>query len=314
MMTQQDKVLVVMGGISAEREVSLATGKACIEALDTLGLAYGCYDFTGNVSELIATLGSGYTVMLNALHGTYGEDGRIQAIGDLMQIPYSHSGVLASALAMNKAASLQIFQANGLPIAESVCLDHAAIGECTDWPLPLPLVVKPIAEGSSIGVIIYRDGEDFAEHQAAILKEAERGALLFEEYIPGQELTVSVIDDARAIQALGVTELFTGEDFYDYTAKYSTVSGATHVCPAEIPTALRDELMQAACTAHKILSLCGVSRSDFRHDPAQNRWVILETNTQPGMTQTSLLPEQAAQFGWSFPELIQKILIAARYD
>ncbi len=313
-MTQLGKILVVMGGVSAEREVSLATGEACIQALDQLGLAYGSYDFTGNLPDFIATLDSGYTVMLNALHGTYGEDGRIQAIGDLMHIPYSHSGVLASALAMNKAVSLKIFQASGLSIADSVCLDHGAIGECTDWPLPLPLVVKPVAEGSSIGVLIYRDGEAFAEHQAAILKEAERGALLFEEYIAGQELTVSVIDDGDHVQALGVTELFTGETFYDYTAKYSTVSGASHVCPAEIPTTLRDDLMRAACTAHQVLGLRGVSRSDFRHDPAQNRWTILETNTQPGMTETSLLPEQAAQFGWSFPMLIQKILTAARHD
>ena len=313
-MTRQDKILVVMGGVSTEREVSLATGRACIQALEDLGLDYGIYDFTGDVADFVATLGSGYTMILNGLHGTYGEDGRIQAVGDLMGIPYSHSGVMASALAMNKAMSLKLFQQYGLPVADSVCLDHAAIAECTDWPLCLPLVVKPVAEGSSVGVFIYRDDEDFTEHQAEILQEAERGALLFEEYIAGQELTVSVIDDGGTAQPLGVTELFTGEGFYDYIAKYSTLDGATHVCPAEIPIALRDDLMQAACSAHKALGLRGVSRSDFRHDPTQKRWVILETNTQPGMTETSLLPEQAAYFGWSFPTLIQKILAAACYD
>lgn len=308
------KVLVVMGGVSAEREVSLATGKACLQALDQMGLAYGGYDFTGDVADFVATLETGYSVILNCLHGTFGEDGRIQAIGDLMKIPYSHSGVLGSALAMHKAMSLKLFQSAGLSIADSLCLDHAAIMACSDWPLPLPLVVKPVAEGSSIGIKIYTKGASFTEHQAEILQEAEASDLLFEEYISGQELTVSVVDDQGTVQALAVTELFTIEAFYDYTAKYSAVGGATHVCPAEISTSLRDELMQAACKAHQVLGLRGASRSDFRHDPSQNRWVILETNNQPGMTETSLLPEQAAYFGWTFPELVQKLLEGARYD
>lgn len=309
------KVLVVMGGVSAEREVSLATGKAVLQALDQLGLVYNSYDFTGEIADFIAVLETGgYSVMLNCLHGTFGEDGRIQAIGDLLKIPYSHSGVLGSALAMHKAVSLKIFESAGLPIADSMCLDRAAITACSDWPLPLPLVVKPVAEGSSIGIKVYTEGEKFSDHQAEIGQEAEGGDLLFEEYIAGQELTVSVVDDQGVVQALAVTELLTTETFYDYTAKYSAVGGAEHVCPAEIPTSLRDDLMQAACKAHQALNLRGMSRSDFRHDPSQNRWVILETNSQPGMTETSLLPEQAAHFGWTFPTLVQKLLESTRYD
>lgn len=312
-MTRQDKVLVLMGGVSAEREVSCATAAACVQALQDLGLEYGCYDFTGDVADFIATLSDGYTVILNALHGTYGEDGRIQAVGDLMKIPYSHSGVLASALAMDKSMSLKLFRQQGLSTAASVCLDHSAICTASDWPLPLPLVVKPVAEGSSIGIQIYHEGA-FSQAQREILKQAERGALLFEEYVPGLELTVSVVEDQNRIQPLGVTELMTSESFYDYQAKYSMTAGARHVCPADIPETLAQDLIHAACTAHEALGLRGVSRSDFRYDPKQNRWAILEINTQPGMTPTSLLPEQAAHFGWSFPVLITKILAAAAHD
>ncbi|NQY81701.1 MAG: D-alanine--D-alanine ligase [Alphaproteobacteria bacterium] len=310
----ETKVLVVMGGTSAEREVSLATGRACAAALDALGCLHTCHDFRGRVEDLVAVLQNGCTVMLNCLHGTYGEDGRVQAVADLMAVPYSHSGVLASAVAMHKAMSLDVFRAHALPIARSFCFDHAAVIALVDWPIALPLVVKPVAEGSSIGVQVYEVGAAFADAYTDIVELAQRNAVLFEEFIPGRELTVAVAEDGDNLVALGVTELVVDAGFYDYRAKYDAVAGATHICPANIPESLQQRLYEIARTAHQVLGLRGVSRSDFRYDPAQDRLVILEINTQPGMTETSLLPEQAALYGWDFPTLIHKILAAARHD
>lgn len=308
-------VLLLKGGVSSEREVSLATGAACAGALDTLGYRYTELDFDGSVSRLVRALEQGVDVILNCLHGTYGEDGRVQAVADLMHIPYTHSGVCASALAMHKARSVDIFRAHGLDVPQGLLLDKTAIAGLSDWPMALPIVAKPVAEGSSVGVQIIAENQHFLNHRATLLELAQTGEVLFEEYIPGRELTVAVVEDARALVALGVTELeVTAGLFYDYRAKYSKQGGARHLCPAPIPENLAEFLKKQAIIAHRALGLRGVSRSDFRYDPGQERCVILEINTQPGMTETSLLPEQAALYGWDFATLVQQILRAARYD
>ena len=330
-MADDRRIMVLMGGISAERAVSLVTGQAVAEVLESLSYQVFVHDYRGDFAALISAMQQA-DVVFNALHGTLGEDGRIQALGDLMHTPYTHSGVLASAVAMNKPLSCALFARHGLPIAPHICLDAAAINRLNDWPLPPPLVVKPIADGSSVGVhvILQQTWEamqptllatmqDKAEILDTILDAAQNQRtsaqqLMFEEYIPGRELTVSVLDIDGIAQPLAVTELDVPDQFYDYAAKYNALDGAKHYCPAPLEQAVNDQVTEMAVKAHQILGLRGVSRSDFRYDPASGRVVILETNSQPGMTPTSLLPEQAQVFGLSFPALIVHLLQAACYD
>jgi len=236
-------------------------------------------------------------VILNGLHGPFGEDGTVQGVFEILGIPYSHSGVAASAIAMDKIKSKAIYIQHGLDVARDVPVTRAEVA--AGHPLEPPYVVKPIAEGSSFGVLIVRKGANTPPRE--ILSDSWKYGdhLMAEEFIPGRELTVGVIGD----RALAVTEITTLRDFYDFDAKY-TSDGSAHVIPADLPEAITKAAMEASLTAHHALGCKGVTRSDFRYDEDKGRLVILETNTQPGFTPTSLVPEQAAYCGISFSELV----------
>ena len=292
------RVAVLYGGISAEREVSLASGAAVIGALREAGFEVTPIEVTDDARALIAALTPAPDAVFNALHGRFGEDGTIQGVLDWLAIPYTHSGVRASALAMDKTAAKTIFAAAGLPVplGRLVGRDELAAAD----PLPLPYVVKPPNEGSSVGVEIVRIGDN---RRAEIARTWRYGrAALVEEYIPGRELTVGVLED----RALAVTEIIAqAAGFYNYESKYAD-GGSRHLIPAPVDAAIYGRALEMAVAAHRALGCRGASRADFRYDEtagAPGRLVLLEVNTQPGLTRTSLLPEQAAHCGMGFPAL-----------
>ncbi len=292
------RVAVLYGGISAEREVSLSTGRQVIAALREAGFDVTPVEVRDDLAAVIRALDPRPDAVFNALHGRFGEDGAIQGVLDWLAIPYTHSGVRASALAMDKAAAKAVFAAAGLPVPRGQVVDLAAL-EHAD-PLPLPYVIKPINEGSSVGVEIMREG---GNRRAAVAASWTFGAeALVEEFIPGRELTVAVMGE----RALAVTEITAANgDFYDYEAKYAD-GGSRHVIPAAIHPDIYARALDVALTAHRALGCRGATRSDFRYDDTKGepgRLVLLEVNTQPGLTPTSLLPEQAAHLGMSFPQL-----------
>jgi D-alanine-D-alanine ligase len=287
------RVAVLYGGISAEREVSLATGAQVIEALRGSGFEVTPIEVTADLEALVAALKPPPDAVFNALHGRFGEDGTIQGVLDYLGIPYTHSGLRASAIAIDKAAAKAVFAQAGLPVAPHRIID---IHELADHhPLPPPYVVKPVNEGSSVGVSIVHAGSNRA---AEIIAEWRFGPAMVEQYVPGRELTICVMED----RALVVTEILTGEAFYDYRAKYHP-GASRHVLPAELPPPVTQQALEIALAAHRALGCRGASRADLRYDEAAGRLVLLEVNTQPGMTRTSLLPEQAQFLGISFPEL-----------
>ena len=289
-------VTVLMGGWSVERDVSLDSGAACASALEQCGYHVTCVDAPRDIQKLVTALTPAPDVVFNALHGRYGEDGAIQGLLDIMAVPYTHSGMLASALAMNKQQAKTIFAAHGIPCPGGQVLKCAQLSG-GDMPDP-PYVVKPVNEGSSIGVHIIRAGDN-----RALLEDWPYGCdALVEPYIPGRELTVAVMDD----RALGVTELRPLQGFYDYEAKY-TDGKTEHLCPAPIPNSVAEQAKSFAITAHKALGCRGVTRADFRYDDTEaspGALSMLEVNTQPGMTPLSLVPEQAAHAGMEFPQLV----------
>jgi D-alanine-D-alanine ligase len=292
------RVAVLYGGISAEREVSLSSGRQVIAALREAGFDVTPVEVGDDLAAVIRALDPRPDAVFNALHGRFGEDGAIQGVLDWLGIPYTHSGVRASALAMDKAAARAIFAAAGLPIATGRLVDIAAL-EHAD-PLPLPYVIKPVNEGSSVGVEIMREG---GNRRAAVAAAWTYGPdAMVEEYIPGRELTVAVMGE----RALAVTEITAANgDFYDYEAKYAD-GGSRHVVPAAIHPEIYSRALDVALAAHRALGCRGATRSDFRYDDTKGepgRLVLLEVNTQPGLTPTSLLPEQAAHLGMSFPQL-----------
>ncbi|MFH7812214.1 MULTISPECIES: D-alanine--D-alanine ligase [Acetobacter] len=300
-MSTSKRITVLMGGISSERTVSLSSGQGVVEALRSLGHTVSTLDAGADLGALVAELGAQKPdVVFNALHGRFGEDGCIQGILDWMGLAYTHSGVRASATAMNKAAARAAFISAGLPVAEGRVIDIAELAEGD--PLPAPYVVKPVSEGSSVGVSIVRRGANVRER---IVREWTFGPhALVEEFIPGREITVGVMGE-RALTITDITPTGSGHDFYDYDAKYST-GGSRHELPARIAPDVAQRALDVAVAAHKTLGCAGASRSDFRlddADPANPRLILLEVNTQPGMTATSLLPEQAAYCGISFPAL-----------
>jgi D-alanine-D-alanine ligase len=291
-------VAVLYGGISAEREVSLASGRQVIAALTEAGFDVRPIEVGPDLGAVIAALSPAPDVVFNALHGRFGEDGTIQGVLDWLGIPYTHSGVRASALAMDKQAAKAAFAAAGLPVAAGRVVPIAELAEGD--PITLPYVVKPLNEGSSVGVEILRHG---GNRRAEIAAGWRFGAVaLVEEYIPGRELTVGVMGD----RALGVTDITPAHhDFYDYEAKYAA-GGSRHVIPALVHPSTYADAMDIALRAHRALGCRGASRADLRYDDTAGepgRLVLLEVNTQPGLTPTSLLPEQAAHAGWSFPAL-----------
>ena len=292
-------VAVLMGGFSSERPVSLSSGTACAAALEEVGYKVTRIDVGRDVGTVLGALKP--DVCFNALHGPFGEDGTIQGILEYLAIPYTHSGVLASALAMNKAQAKRVAKAAGIPVAESKVVDRFAIGD--RHPMKPPYVVKPVNEGSSFGVVIVQEGQS---HPPQIVSSPEwryGEKVLVERYVHGRELTCAVMGDV----ALGVTEIIpTGHSFYDYDSKY-VAGGSKHECPAKVSPNIYQKIQTLALKAHQAIGCRGVSRSDFRYDDrhSENGEVIwLEVNTQPGMTPTSLVPEIAAHAGHSFGELL----------
>ncbi|MEM8616997.1 MAG: D-alanine--D-alanine ligase [Pseudomonadota bacterium] len=289
------RVAVVCGGWSSEREVSLSSGRGMVKAAREAGYDAIEVDATRSLSTQLEAIAP--DVVLNALHGPWGEDGCVQGVFEVLGLPYSHSGVLASALAMDKIKAKAIFAAIGLDVAKDVAVTREDVAQ--RHPLPPPYVVKPVNEGSSFGVLFVREGANGPARE--VLSEAWRYGdhLMAEEFIPGRELTVAVMGD----RPLAVTEITTLREFYDFDAKYAD-NGSRHIVPAELPDTVTDAALQAALVAHRALGCRGVTRSDFRFDEGKGRLVILETNTQPGMTPTSLVPEQAAYCGMSYTELV----------
>ena len=290
-------VAVLYGGISAEREVSLSSGGKVIAGLRDAGFDVVPVEVGHDLASMIAALEPRPDVVFNALHGRFGEDGIVQGVLDWLGIPYTHSGVRASALAMDKAASRAVFAAAGLPVARGGVVEVAELDGGD--PMPRPYVIKPLNEGSSVGVQVVREGGNHAHLIAA--EWAFGTQALVEEFVPGRELTVGVLDD----QALAVTEISSSHAFYDYDSKYA-VGGSRHVLPAVLHPAAQRQALDLAVAAHRALGCRGATRADFRYDDTQGepgRLVLLEVNTQPGLTPTSLLPEQAAHCGIGFPAL-----------
>lgn len=296
------RVVVLMGGLSAEREVSLSSGAECARALRAAGFDVTELDADVDLAQRLTALGP--DVAFNALHGRWGEDGCVQGILEWLRIPYTHSGVLASALAMDKQRTKEIYRAAGLPVMPSL-IAHRDEVRARHLMAP-PYVAKPNAEGSSVGVFIVPEaansppqiGDDMAE------------MFMVEGYAPGRELTTAVMGD----RPLTVTDIIT-QGWYDYHAKYAP-GGSRHEVPAQIPALIFDACMAHALRAHRALGCRGLSRTDFRWDEARGieGLILLETNTQPGMTPTSLAPEQAAHVGISFPDLCRMLVEDASCD
>jgi D-alanine-D-alanine ligase len=300
------RVAVLYGGISAEREVSLTSGRQVIEALRTAGYEVVPVEVGPDLGAVLAALDPRPDAVFNALHGRFGEDGTIQGVLDWLGIPYTHSGVRASSIAMDKVAAKTVFAAAGLPVARHKIVDVAALEEAD--PMPRPYVIKPQKEGSSVGVYIIKNGDN---RRAEIARGWAFGpTALTEEYIAGRELTVAVMGD----RALAVTEISSQRGFYDYEAKYSD-GGSRHVIPAPVHPEIAAQAMEVALAAHRALGCVGATRSDFRYDDTEGepgRLVLLEVNTQPGLTPVSLLPEQAAYRGLDFPALCAWMVEAAQ--
>jgi D-alanine-D-alanine ligase len=291
------RVAVLYGGMSAEREVSLSSGKQVVAALRSLGWDVVPVDVGPDLRAVIEALTPAPDAVFNALHGRFGEDGAIQGVLDWLGIPYTHSGVRASALAMDKQAAKAVFSAHGLPVATGSVIDVSDLLDAD--PLPIPYVIKPLNEGSSVGVEIIRAGDN---RRASVARGWKFGpTAMVEEFVPGRELTVGVMED----RALAVTDIVATHAFYDYESKYAD-GGSRHVLPAQIHPKAEEEAKRIAIAAHKALGCRGATRSDFRYDDTKGepgRLVLLEVNTQPGLTPTSLLPEQAALCGIDFPSL-----------
>jgi D-alanine-D-alanine ligase len=290
-------VAVLKGGWSAEREVSLRSGKACADALARLGYRVTPIDAGRDVAAALTVAEP--DVALNVLHGRPGEDGTLQGVLEILGIPYSHSGVLASAIAMHKGYAKAIFRAAGIPVAEDVVASRFDAAQ--RHLMPPPYVIKPMSEGSSVGVFIVTEDHHHPPQELYRDDWAFGEQVLIERYVPGKELTCAVIGD----RPLDVIDIVPATRFYDYEAKYAA-GGSRHVLPAQILPNVYQEVRRLALAAHSALGCRGVSRADFRYDDrGTGKLVCLEINTQPGMTETSLVPELAAYAGITFDELVQ---------
>src|ERR1700712_3752431 len=299
-------VAVLMGGWSAERDVSLVTGNGVADALESRGHRVTRIDMDRNIAAVLADLSP--DVVFNALHGTPGEDGTVQGMMDLMGLRYTHSGLDTSVIAIDKELTKRVLVPHGIRMPEGRIVASESLYAAD--PMPRPYVLKPVNEGSSVGVAIIRDGGNYGEPIAPGTKGPwqEVDPLLAEPFIPGRELTVAVLND----EALAVTELRPKSGFYDYDAKY-TEGMTEHVCPALIPDDIRDAALFVAVKAHRLLGCRGASRSDFRWDDEEGEagLYLLEVNTQPGMTPLSLVPEQARARGIDYATLVERIVEAA---
>ncbi|MEP1444403.1 MAG: D-alanine--D-alanine ligase [Hyphomicrobiales bacterium] len=293
-------VAVLMGGWSSERPVSLSTGEECAKALEGEGYRVSRVDVDRHVAQTLADLKP--DVAFNALHGPYGEDGAIQGILEFLDIPYTHSGIMASALAMNKDRAKAVMKDAGVPVAEHRIMNRFDIG--TEHPMAPPYVVKPVNEGSSFGVIIVLEGQKTPPPEISSDDWPYGDVVMVERYVSGRELTCAVMD-GKALDVIEIVSI--DHKFYDYDAKYAP-GGSKHVLPAKILPNIYQNIQILSSKAHHALGCRGVSRADFRFDEkadGNHDLICLEVNTQPGMTPTSLVPEMAAHAGHSFGALVK---------
>lgn len=293
-------VAVLMGGISSEREVSLDSGRLCAEALEGQVGKVTRVDAGRDLAQVLAELKP--DVVFNALHGAWGEDGCVQGILETLNIPYTHSGVLASALAMDKDKSKAVLKAAGVIVPGGGLFDRHEVA--SRHVIEPPYVVKPNAEGSSVGVYLVREGANCPVAEVGEDSWTFGDKVMVEPFVAGKELAVAVIGEAAGPRALTITDITPTKGFYDYEAKYAP-GGSRHVLPAELPAHVFDKALRQAELAHTAMGCRGISRSDFRYDDVNDVLVLLEVNTQPGMTPTSLAPEQAAYVGMDFKALVR---------
>lgn len=298
------RVAVLLGGLSPERPVSLSTGAGCVAALKRLGHEVAEIDPQDEdwVEQLKAFKAD---KVINVLHGAWGEDGRVQGVLDYLRIPYSHSGVLASALAMDKNKTKAVLAGYGIPLAHGKLMDRREAAKA--HPMPAPYVVKPNAQGSSVGVFIVREGANRPPEQLLDPDWSYGEEVLVEEFIGGSEYTVAVLGEKTGPRALEVTEIIPAGEWYDFNAKYAD-GGSRHELPAKVTPDMREKMMRWAEIAHDALGCRGLTRSDFKWDQKTGKVCLIEVNTQPGMTPTSLAPEQAAYLGMSYDQLVTWIL------
>jgi D-alanine-D-alanine ligase len=303
-------VAVLNGGWAAERPVSLSTGAGCAAALESVGYRVTRVDVTPNIVADLQALEP--DIAFNALHGPFGEDGGMQGILEMLRIPYTHSGVLASALAMRKDRAKIVAAASGVLIAKGVTASRFEVAK--RHLLPPPYVAKPVANGSSFGVFIVKEGRSHPPQELTDPSWPLGDEILVEAFVKGRELTCAVMGEADGSRALGVIEIVSNAGaFYDYESKYAP-GGSTHVLPAEIKPNVYQKIQQQSVLAHDALGCRGVSRSDFRYDDETDTLIWMEVNTQPGMTETSLVPELAAHAGLSFGELVRWMVQDASLD
>ena len=301
-------IVVLMGGLSGERKISFLTGKACSKALKKRGYKVINLDAKGYFIEDLKRLKP--KIVFNALHGKYGEDGFVQSILESLKIPYTHSGVLASSLAMDKELSRIIFKKHNLKVPNYFLL-HKGYEKNLNQKIKakkikFPIVIKPINEGSSLGVYICKNIKNFKKKYKKLIKNYDR--LLVEEYIPGREIQVAIM----GTKPLGAIELIPRREFYDYKAKYSNKARTKHIMPASLTINKYNEVLTLAKKAHRLLGCRGITRSDFRF--FKNKFYLLETNTQPGMTKLSLVPEIAKYKGIKFEDLVVWMIKDASYN
>jgi D-alanine-D-alanine ligase len=292
-------IAVLLGGPSSERKVSLVSGAACSEALERLGAKVSRIDPGKDIAQVLTATKP--DMVFNALHGEWGEDGCVQGVLETLKLPYTHSGVLPSALAMDKAKAKAVLAAAGVIVPGGGLYNRHDVAR--DHVLQPPYVVKPNAEGSSVGVFLVFEGANRPPEELASPSWTFGEEVMVEPYIRGLELAVAVLGESKGPRALAVTDIRASTGFYDYEAKYSE-GGSIHVLPAPIPDGVRDRAMRMAGLAHTALGCQGVTRSDFRYDDINDILVLLEVNTQPGMTPTSLAPEQADHVGIPFDQLV----------
>jgi D-alanine-D-alanine ligase len=296
-------VAVLLGGLSSEREVSLVSGRECADALERQGAKVTRIDAGRDLAEVLAKVKP--DVVFNALHGAWGEDGCVQGVLETLQIPYTHSGLLPSALAMDKAKAKAVLTAAGVDMPGGGLFNRHDVAR--SHVMAPPYVVKPNAEGSSVGVFLVFEGANSPPQEVAADSWTYGEEVMVEPYVAGKELAVAVIGEKTGPRALAVTDIVSATGFYDYDAKYGE-GGSKHVIPAPIPPAIAERAMRMAERAHAALGCRGVTRSDFRYDEIKDVLVLLEVNTQPGMTPTSLAPEQAAYTGLGFDDLVRWIV------
>ncbi|AVX03956.1 D-alanine--D-alanine ligase [Maritalea myrionectae] len=295
-------VAVLMGGWASEREVSLSSGKACADALERCGYQVSRIDVDRDLGHVLEELKP--DVAFNALHGRFGEDGTVQGLLEIMGIPYTHSGVSASSIAMNKHLSKVFFKANGIPVTDHFVASRDEVAR--KHQMEPPYVIKPVADGSSVGVFIVKQGTEHPPQEILRTDWKSGEELMVERYIAGRELTCAVMGGV----ALAVTEVITDLNFYNYEAKYAQ-GGSKHIFPADVSSNIYQTAQKLALKAHESLGCKGVTRTDFRlsmHGGEEGDLICLEINTQPGMTPTSLVPEMAAHAGHDFEDLVRWIL------